>query len=298
VGKHHKSIIRQTQERFDGLMALNASRYDAKKRAREEARKAGSGRIRSFSTGKIHSFKTRTAYQKHTMRFVKWARDTEGIKDLEQLDPQADELASRWLQMEVDAHKSLYALQTARASLRMFFSDRVLVSGVQLPKRHDVDITRSHNAAARDLHFQPADWPEFMTFQGAVGLRKGELERIRVGDIRYNAAGRLVAVVRNGKGGKAREAPVLSGCEQAVLDLVTGRKPEEKVLAKVPDADVHGMRRDYAQALYRQYAPGWPALPPKEQRLQPTDYNRDAVKLVSKALGHNRLDVVLNNYLQ
>src|SRR5260370_6055670 len=44
------------------------------------------------------------------------------------------------------------------------------------------------------------------------------------------------------------------------------------------------------------YAPGW-MLPPSGKRLKPGDYNAEAVQQVSKALGHNRKDVVLRHYL-
>lgn len=299
MGKaHQKSLIRQAIERLDGLMAIGESRHEAKKTARELAQEEGCQLDQAFTTGKIHSFKTRTTYQEHVLRFVNWVRVTYRVKTLEALDPCADVLASQWLQLEIEKGQSPYTLQTERASLRMFFGDRQLAGSVELPKRRGVNITRSRRPAARDRHFQPANWPEFMIFQRATGLRRGELQRIRVGDVCFNPAGELVAHVQSGKGGRPRDVPVLAGYEHQVLTLVAGRDPEEPVLRKVPDTDVHGMRRDYAQALYRHYAPGWPALPPKTQRLRPTDYNRAAALQVSAALGHQRLDIVLNNYLR
>jgi hypothetical protein len=80
-------------------------------------------------------------------------------------------------------HKSPYTLQTERAALRMFFADRALANEVMLPRRFASNITRSRHTAARDRHFQPANWPEFLTFERAIGLRKGELKQICVGDI-------------------------------------------------------------------------------------------------------------------
>ncbi len=81
--------------------------------------------------------------------------------------------------------------------------------------------------------------------------------------------------------------------------MLPGRQPDEPVFAKLPDTDLHSYRRDYAQALYHHHAPGWPPLPPATERhLEPEDYNQDAARLVSEALGHSRLDVVLRNYLR
>jgi len=277
-------------------MAIGESRHEAKRTARDTARAAGEEIPWSFSTGKIHSYKTRTTYQEHILRFVGWARNTEGMKDLAALDGRADELASRYLQKELDAHKSPYTLQTIRSALRLFFADRSLAGDIPIPKRLREHITRSRGPAARDRHFQPANWPAFLQFERAVGLRRDELARLKVADVYHRVDGQLVAHVRRGKGGKEREAPALAGREQDVLAVIQGRIPDELVFRKLPDTDIHALRREYAQALYQQYAPGRGLLP--TGRLRSSDYDREAALAVSRALGHNRLDVVLRNYLR
>lgn len=91
---------------------------------------------------------------------------------------------------------------------------------------------------------------------------------------------------------------MLPGREQDVQAVIAGRNLEERIFPRLPDTEVQNLRREYAQQLYLHYAgPGW-ALPPTNRRLRPTDYHREAVERVSKALGHNRRDVVLNNYLR
>ncbi len=298
MGKaHRKSIIKESMERLDSLMAIGKSRYEAKQAARKEAQARGEP-FWSFSTGEIHSHKTRIIYQEHALGFVKWARATEGMKTLAELDLRANEQANRYLQMEIDAHMSADTLQGKRSALRMFFGNRALAKETPLPRRELAKIKRSRGPAARDRHFQPANWQPFLKFQAAVGLRRDELRRITVADVYSDHQGQLVAYVKNAKGGKDRESPVLAGHEQDVLAVVAERKPEERIFSKLPDTDLHAIRREYAQALYRQYAPGWPPLPPVTQRLKPTDYNKDAVMKVSLALGHSRIDVVLRNYLR
>lgn len=293
MATHRKSIIKQAIERLDSKMAIGESRYEAKKAARAETNGEPHW---SFSTGKIHSYKTRGTYQEHILRFITWARKTYRITDLAQLDPRADELATQYLLNGIAVKKSPYTLQTERSAFRLFFADRDLANAVEIPKRRRENITRSRRPAVRDRRFQPANWPQFMAFETACGLRRNELRQIKVGDVYHNGE-QLVALVRNGKGGKRREVPVLVGCEQEVLALVADRNPEERILAKLPDTDIHALRREYAQSLYLHLAPGFD-LPPKKGHLRPGDYNREAALAVSRALGHNRLDVVLNNYLR
>ncbi len=166
-----------------------------------------------------------------------------------------------------------------------------------LPRRRRAEITRSRGPAARDRRFQPEHWQPLLNFQRAVGLRRRELARLIVADIAYHGQGQLMVHVRNGKGGKTRDAVVLPGHEQDVLSVVAGRKPEELVFVHLPDTEMHSLRREYAQALYLHYAPGR-ELPPTTGRLRSSDYDLEAVLKVSQALGHNRRDIVLNNYLR
>jgi integrase len=252
----------------------------------------------NFSTGRIHSHKTRITYQEHTLRFVQWARQEHGVTHLAELDARADDLATTWLRGELAAEKSPYTLQVERSALRMFFSDRQLAGEVDLPRRVRENITRSRGLAARDVHFQPANWPELMTVERAFGLRRNELAHLKAQDIYQDRAGQLVAHVLNGKGGKEREAPALAGREADVLAVVQGRKAHERVFDRLPGhADIHALRREYAQALYQQYAPGR-ELPPATGKLDAADYDKAAALRVSEALGHRRLDVVLRHYLR
>jgi integrase len=296
MGAHRKSLIREALERLDGKMATGQSRYAAKRVAQRTAASHGET-LWTVSTGKIHSHQTRRTYQQQVLAFVNWARDTHGILNLQTLDERADELASCYLESQIQAGKSPWTLQTARSALRLFFDDRQLGSQVQLPARRRENIRRSRQPVAHDRHVQPDHWESVLAFERAVGLRSGELRRIRVGDISQDRQGTLVATVHRGKGGKSRQVPVLPGHEADVLAVVAGRPPQERIFARLPDMDMQALRREYAQALYLHHAKGR-ALPPQSGRVQPTDYDAEAVRLVSRALGHERLDVVLTYYLR
>lgn len=274
-------------------MAIGQSRRAAKQAARAAGVPAW-----AFSTGKIHSYKTRDAYQKQTLRFVRWARQTFEIRRLEDLDARAQELVCLYLQQEIAAHKSPYTLQLERSALRLFFARRDLALQVPLPRRTRAGIKRSRSASALDHSRCPAQWRPLISFARACGLRRSELASLRVADVFTTRPGQVLVLVRNGKGGRERLAPALPDHEQDILASVTGRQPQERVFARIPGRlDVHALRRAYAQALYLYYA-NTPDLPPVTGRLRPSDYDRAAVQRVSWALGHNRLSVVLTSYLR
>lgn len=289
---HRKSIVRETIERFDTKMAIHQSRRDAKIAIREQQ-----GTTWSISTGKIHSFKTRSTYQEQSIRFAKWAREVHHITSLAQLDPRADELATAYLQQQLAEGKSPYTLQVERAALRLFFDNSSLASTVQIPRRERARITRSRGPKQHDRHFQPANWPELVNFSRTVGLRRHELRALRCRDI-FHRDGQLLVHVECGKGGLKRDVPVLAGREADVLAMREGRDPEALVFANIPKHyDAHSYRREYAQALYLQYAPGL-SLPPTQGRLKRSDYDREAARRVSNALGHQRVDVATRHYLR
>ncbi len=277
-------------------MAIKHSRGEAK----EIAEAAGESTW-AFSTGMIHSFKTRTVYQAHVVRFVRWARSIHQIKNLAQLDPRAEALATEWLQAQLAEGKSPYTLQAERAALRLFFGNRTLAQDVAIPRRTREHITRSRGPAAHDRHIQLANWQPLIRFLQATGLRRNELRTLRDQDIirdDLEYLDEVVVKVRNGKGGKARTVPVLPGREADVRAVLSGSDPEALVFSRIPKhLDVHSYRREYAQALYQHYAPGR-GLPPAQGRLKPRDYDRDAAQRVSWALGHNRIDVVIRHYLR
>jgi len=56
---HRKSIVREAIERLDSLMAIGASRFQAKQAKRAASPEGGW----TVSTGKIHSHTTRKVYQ-------------------------------------------------------------------------------------------------------------------------------------------------------------------------------------------------------------------------------------------
>jgi integrase len=292
LGKR-KSLIRQAIERLDSLMAIGQSRFVAK----QEQCQQGTPRF-AFSTGLIHSHRTRVVYQEQVLRFLNWCRAHHHLRYLEQVEPRVEELACAYLLEHLHEGKSVYTLLTERSALRLFFGERKLAEAVTLPKRRREEITRSRLPVASDRQFQPANWQGEIAFLEACGLRRSEAAALRVNEVIPQPDGKIYILVRRGKGGRQRIVPVLPGSEEAVLISIKDRSdPEGRVFARLPKRlDVHALRRTYAQRFYQHLSKR--ELPPTEGRLRPQDYDREAVRIVSQALGHRRLDVVLTYYLR
>lgn len=118
------------------------------------------------------------------------------------------------------------------------------------------------------------------------------------------------------KGGRCRYAPIIGEHKQDVIDRFNNTGNSDKVWLAVPKAmDVHSYRSDYATALYRAYARPIDTIPYDKtnkgsgQKYQSGVYHcrgdlkgvsldKAAMQQVSKALGHNRLEVVASHYLR
>lgn len=267
----------QVQEALKSQIRYGKSKYQAKlDRAPDERAPAG-----------IFSFKTHDTYVIRGESFLKWARSEHGEKWL----TSAEQYASAYLQQHVDQGHSAWTLQLERAALRKIYQNQDLAKDVQLPERKKMDITRSRGVKPSDINFSESKNKGLVDFCKATGLRRMELVAVRVDQIQFNTDGSAVLLDIKGKGGRFRNVPVLQGQEKAVLNASDDarKRGDMKVWPSVPGhMDVHGYRREYAQAFYAQV-----------NRSPYVKYhpNHKTLMVVSNALGHSREDVVIRNYL-
>lgn len=121
---------------------------------------------------------------------------------------------------------------------------------------------------------------------------------------------------RRDKGGRSRMAPIIGPHTHTVVERMRNTAPGEPVWLHVhSSADIHGYRADYASRLYKMHARRIEDIPyDRVNRGTGRPYQGDvyvcradergkkldkrAMYMVSKALGHNRLNVVADNYLR
>lgn len=122
-------------------------------------------------------------------------------------------------------------------------------------------------------------------------------------------------ILVRGKGGKYRFAPIIGENRANIVDRIAHTPKGEKVWQYVnTNADIHSYRSDYATTLYKAYARPIESIPydrvdtlgrkrqsevyicRKDEKGKKLD--RVAMETASKALGHNRVVVIANNYLR
>ncbi len=122
--------------------------------------------------------------------------------------------------------------------------------------------------------------------------------------------------VRNGKGGRERFSPIIGKDAHQIIARMKETSPEEKVWQHVhQSADIHSYRAAYATTIYKAHARAIQDIPydkvnrgtGKQYQSQVYTCRKDeagkkldkaAMLLCSKALGHNRISVVADNYIR
>ncbi len=119
-----------------------------------------------------------------------------------------------------------------------------------------------------------------------------------------------------GKGGRIRFSPIIGENEAAIVKRIQGTPKDEKVWQYVnSNADIHGYRAEYATAIYKQHARKIEDIPYDRvnkgtgKKFQSDVYtcrkdesgkklDKKAMLVASKALGHNRICIVADNYIR
>lgn len=292
--QNKKSLVKQVQDIYDSKLAIGESKHYDK--------------INGNADDKIYSWSTYNAYMKHANYFIAYCKEKYNCKTIEQCRIYVDE----WLQLRIDEQLSSFTIKLEAAALAKLYSCSS-TEFIITPERKREKIVRSRGPKIRDKHFSIKNNQQLIAFCKSTGLRNREL-RLLTGDKLCNIDEKYYVIVDKGaKGGKYREVPVIGDIDN-VITLMT-QAGNDKVFKKIPKAaDIHGYRADYAKALYDSLARPIEEIPYDAIHFgtgnlyQTEVYNcrkdRKGIKLdkramieVSKALGHNRIDVIAGHYL-
>ena len=283
--KNKKSLIRQVQDKLVDKMAAGDSKHLDK--------------VIGITDEKIYSYGTLNAYLQQCCDFVKFAKSEYQAKTLEDCRPYINE----YLQHRIDNGNSSYTVKLTASALAKLY-DCSSRDFIQTPSRCREDITRSRDSAVRDAHFSEKNNKALVDFCCATGLRRHELAALSGNCLRQDNQGNYQIWVRSGKGGRSRCSPVV-GTKEEIQNVVSlcQKARDEKVFSKIHNAaDIHHYRACYAERVYQAHARPISSLQGSERYVcrgsqKGTVYDREALRLTSQALGHNRVSVVAEHYL-
>ena len=297
------SLTKQIQDVFDSKLAIGESKYQAKVKGKKTFND-----ITALTQDKIYSWGTYKSYMKQANYFAKYCKDQYGCRTLDECKPHINE----WLQKQINEGKSAYTQKIRACSLAKLY-DCKSTDFIKTEVRNRENITRSRGVKVRDKHFSEQNHKDLVEFCKSTGLRRSEL-KVLTGDklvYRKEEDKYYINVNAGTKGGRNRLAPIIGNVKSIVERMkFVG---SNKVFEKIPlAADIHSYRADYATAIYKAHA-----RPIEELKinlgvkggctgeayvcrgnLKGVIYDRKAMEVASKALGHNRISVIAAHYIR
>jgi len=293
--RERSSLSYQVKEVLDKKLAIGEKKHIDK--------------INGTAQDKIYSWSTYKTYMKHINYFVNWAKEIYATSTVEECRKYVDD----WLIKRSEDGMSAYTQKLEASAIAKLYGCSTK-DFVKTDIRYRTDITRSRGDAIRDKNFSKENNKELIEFCKSTGLRRSELRELTGNKLKFKNGNPYVVVNKGSKGGKYREVPVIGNKELVVkiMQSVGNHKVFKKIHSS---ADIHSYRSDYVNAYYNMISRPIDQIPyDKINRgtglayqsqvyhcrcdLKGIKYDKLAMKEVSKALGHNRINVIAGNYLK
>ena len=333
--KYSKDLHQQAFEKLQSMKAFGESKKEAM--------------LHGTAQDKIYSICTLKTYLQNAKYYVRYLKENHPeVTSLKK----SRKYVTEYLKFCETKNESAWTIQTKAKSLAKLFGIRQEDSDYYTPpKRRRRDIKRSRVETVRDRHFSKTNNAELIAFCRATGCRREGLTKLRGQDLKTRdyietEVAKLVSIEKernltpNEKGmlmiyqdalkfdkvnyflylkeknGRRRVSPIIGPNTDKVVERMRNTNPEERVWLSVStNADIHGYRSDYANAVYKQYARDIEDIPYDKYNpgtghwfksevyhcrgdMRGCSYDRRAMELTSIALGHHRVEIVASNYLR
>jgi hypothetical protein len=319
------NIKMQMHKVIQDKLRIGESKHEAKHEWKEHCQRTGTRWNPAYSPY-IHSVGTADSYKQTVDEFGKWLKESKpevwGTKDLASIDKT---VAYEYLQGRQEAGCSAWTTSKDMAALNKVLELGLNKKEGELSYRRGEDITRSRTDKLHDSKVNLANYKEQVDFAKAFGCRRESIVegQYAVKDISvFERDGRLYASLIE-KGGRYREAPCLRSLEDRIRASMNERgltiqergpmsksefvsiyqSSESKLFDRYPNRiDNHSFRHEYAKEIYKDLTSNKIAEAIDRTGKIDTEhtvkadykgYDKELLKELSQALGHNRVDVTL-----
>ncbi|EKE8783880.1 phage integrase N-terminal SAM-like domain-containing protein [Listeria monocytogenes] len=277
------------------------NRWAKKRKARNRSKEKtyqNTVRKRLFEMFEEGTYRT---YKKQLGYFIEWL-EKEHPKALTIDD--AYKYANDYLLYLIDkGDVSASTIATRKSAMAKVFGVSSTVF-IDTPERTRLDIKRSRFPVKSDKHISEATERRLARFTSATGLRRAEMTRITSDDLFFEDGKAYLDVTKGTKGGKARIVEIMGASEEETEDIVKFIQSKKgRIFPKLhTNYDNHHYRGTYAMRLYMHYERNEKDIPRADRYVMRKDragetYDKRAMAIVTKNLGHNRIDVIAQSYL-
>ena len=313
------------EHRLRSSIGKNVSKH----RARAAAVQNGSKRQ---SSGLLHADTTINNYAKIAQNYTVWMKKNH--PDCRRLLIAHKRHYDReFIQSLIDAGKKPATIKTYTAALAFLHNCTMNEVHSERPVVRPKDATRCRTFSEETynkqltcrLNKKQYDVADIMQICRMTGLRKDEAQQICKENFLHTQDGWICHVTGSNKthklrrdesvvytkGGRERTIEIIPQYESVLCEILSRAESGKPICPNIPNrVNIHGIRAMYAAELYQFYARPIEQISPNERTREkgrdlPSRYidhqgkvwDRRALLKVSASLGHNRSEVVVQNYL-
>lgn len=277
--------------------------------------------IKNGSKGKldgIYSKKTMSDYKKVAEQFTHWQKE-KGYHFKSLSDVKEKDIIS-YLTDRKQQNKSAWTLSHDLSALNKIFNTSITKEQAELPQRKNANIKNNRGLGNNYRVSTYKKNKDITDFISSCGVRRQSLTTLTPDKAIRNKDNIVIGFSVIEKGGKNRNCYVLNGKQKGITDFIDkhieakGNKPFWNKIDK--NLNTHWYRAEYARNLYNDlifsknnkadYFNGYYDIFISQEKLNKATknygeiskgYDIELLGIVSQNLGHNRIDVVMNNYL-
>ena len=313
------SLNHQINQRMKNLERFGESRYEAKKDYNANIENNREGK-----TLGIHSYKTFDTYKSTCKQFTKWAKENDkGIRNIEDVK---EEHIKEFIKDRAEAGYSAYTYSKDLAGLNKVFGTDLTKKDCQVANRSFRDISNNREMKEHHNHINYNNYANEIKVLQATGMRRESLEKVSASSFNYDSNGYPTSirlkderayggVNMKEKNGRPRDADIPYSMRAELKEIIENKLEEnggdrtKEFFEDVPTRlGTHRFRQEYAETMYKEYIErnGYNTMTLEQTGKSQYEGNKNtefrgydvgALKYATENLGHNRLDVVIYNYL-
>lgn len=312
------SLNRQINERMKSMDCIGQSRHQAKEEARIEL-----GYKNNRTVG-IHSHKTFDAYKSSCKQFTMWAKEeNKGIRNIEDVK---EEHIREFIKYREEEGYSSHTYSKDLSALNKVFNTDITKEDCNVANRSYKDISNNREFKEHHNHINYSNYSSQIDVVRATGMRRSNVEKVTPGTFNYKEDGtpyqiRLCNESKIGgdnwseKGGRDRVVDIPQQYQERIKEVIeehraNGYDDDKQLFEHIPSRlGTHRFRQEFAETVYNKYLEenGSGTMQLKDTGFNQFAKNKNtefrgfdvgALNYTTKQLGHNRLDVVVYNYLR
>jgi hypothetical protein len=293
-----KNLKIQFNQILDSKIRIGMKRHDAKEVYRSKLEALGE-KPHNLKTEYIHSVKTAAVYREVVNKFGKWIKtnypDVWNAKDISKV---TKEVCYAYLKEQQGEGKSAWTISRDMAALNKILDLGLTKIEGDLKKRSLKDIKRSRYGTNTRISkaLSKANEDQIIIAK-ATGMRRSSMTKIKMYDFIFNN-NLPVGITLIEKGGKVRIAPILKSYELEVQKILTSKNSKDQIFKYYSKKiDNHSFRAEYASKRYIELRESRKTMGVSINN-DFRGYDSSIIAQISKDLGHNRLNIVVEHYLR